>query len=362
MFPPSRQPKKLGGERTQDADSAVRQTDTDAALARLSTVKKGYLEDPFVAHLVPRAQFQPTRPPLINVGTYVRSKSIDSLVEQWLELSQRQNKSCQIVSLGAGSDTRFWRIATGPHGDTLKTYFELDFPDVTTKKAMAIRKSKELSVVLGPPDRITIGQGGTALHSSRYHLLPCDLRHPSSSFLPSMIGEILSPSLPTLLLFECVLVYMSPQASSALIEWFVSHFASTPDPSDGSVLGAIVYEMFGLQDAFGQVMMNNLRSRNVSLLGATPYPTVESLPARFTQHEFTFSKALTLREVREKYISYSELERISSLEMLDEVEELNLVLEHYAITWGAKTFMPSETSRSSWGQWGLKVPPAASKD
>ncbi|KAF9222491.1 hypothetical protein BS17DRAFT_192705 [Gyrodon lividus] len=53
---------------------------------------------------------------------------------------------------------------------------------------------------------------------------------------------------------------------------------------------------------------------------------------------------------------------ISSLEMLDEVEELNLVLEHYAITWGAKTFMPSETSRSSWGQWGLKVLPAALKD
>jgi [phosphatase 2A protein]-leucine-carboxy methyltransferase len=53
---------------------------------------------------------------------------------------------------------------------------------------------------------------------------------------------------------------MPPEASSALIEWFVNHFASTPDPSDGSALGAIVYEMFGLQDAFGQVMMNNLRA------------------------------------------------------------------------------------------------------
>jgi hypothetical protein len=49
---------------------------------------------------------------------------------------------------------------------------------------------------------------------------------------------------------------MAPESSSALIDWFVNYFASTPD---GSILGAIVYEMFGLQDAFGQVMLNNLQ-------------------------------------------------------------------------------------------------------
>jgi len=71
-----------------------------------------------------------------------------------------------------------------------------------------------------------------------------------------MLDGLLSPSLPTLLLFECVLVYMVPDSSSALIDWFVNYFAST---HGGSVLGAIVYEMFGLQDAFGRVMLNNLQ-------------------------------------------------------------------------------------------------------
>lgn len=108
MFPPSR---PLGRERGADVDAAIRQTDTDAALARLSTVKRGYIEDPFISHLLPRAQFQPARPPLINIGTYVRSKSIDALVEQWLEFCEQQDTACQIVSLGAGSDTRFWRIS-----------------------------------------------------------------------------------------------------------------------------------------------------------------------------------------------------------------------------------------------------------
>jgi len=103
-------PRIPGRERTQDADAATRQTDTDAALARLSAVRKGYLTDPFVAHLVPRAQLQSPRPPLINIGTYVRSHSIDHLTGEWMEIFKQEHGQCQIVSLGSGSDTRFWRI------------------------------------------------------------------------------------------------------------------------------------------------------------------------------------------------------------------------------------------------------------
>ena len=38
---------------------------------------------------------------------------------------------------------------TGVHRDKLANYVEVDFPEVTSKKAMSIRKSKELSTVLG---------------------------------------------------------------------------------------------------------------------------------------------------------------------------------------------------------------------
>ncbi|KAG8218756.1 S-adenosyl-L-methionine-dependent methyltransferase, partial [Butyriboletus roseoflavus] len=338
------------------AQAASRCTCGEVRISTMKNVRKRAISRiRFIIHLLPRAQFQPARPPLINIGTYVRSKSIDALVDQWLEFCEQQDTVCQIVSLGAGSDTRFWRISTGPRSHFLKSYFELDFPDVTTKKAMAIRKSKELSTVLGSPESVTIASGGTALHSSKYHLIPSDLRHPPSTSLAPVLDGLLSSTLPTLLLFECVLVYMSPESTSALINWFVNHLAS---PHEGSILGAIVYEMFGLQDAFGQVMLNNLRSRNVSLPGAAPYPTVDSLRERFTPHGFAFSCALTLNEVREKYINPPELERISHLELLDEVEELNLVLQHYAITWGAKTFMPTAKS-SPWKQWGLKMPSQA---
>ena len=102
MFPP-RPP--TGG------DASIRSTDNDAAVARVSAVKKGYCEDPFINHFVPRAHFLPPRPPLINIGTYVRSTGIDMLVDQWLSMASQSGQRGQIVSLGAGSDTRFWRIA-----------------------------------------------------------------------------------------------------------------------------------------------------------------------------------------------------------------------------------------------------------
>ncbi|KAK7472413.1 carboxy methyl transferase for protein phosphatase 2A [Stygiomarasmius scandens] len=349
MFPPP--------SRSQDADSSIRLTDNDAALARLSAVQKGYLSDPFIRFLVPRAHLQPARPPLINIGTFVRTVAIDDLVEQWLSISSQIGKKCQIVSLGAGSDTRFWRIATGPLKDQLSSYVEIDFPEVTTKKAMAIKKSKDLSTVLGDTNDIKLAQGGICLHAPKYHLLGADLRKPPSETLNTLIspesGALLDPSLPTLLLCECVLVYMTLNESSAILQWFREYFRE-------SVLGCVVYEMFGLDDAFGRVMVNNLRSRNVSLLGAEHSPDVNILPKRFLDLGFTTSHALTLKEIRRAYIPEEELERISGLEMLDEIEELDLVLQHYAIT--SSLAVSNQENVGIWTQWALKIKQTNAED
>ncbi|KAF8133125.1 S-adenosyl-L-methionine-dependent methyltransferase [Mycena galopus ATCC 62051] len=271
---------------SQDADSSIRFTDT-AALARFSAVQKGYLHDPYIKPLVPHSHLQPPRQP---IGRFVRAMAIDDLVFQWLQTSAKQGTRCQIVSLGSGSDTRFWCIATGAHKDALAAYVEMDFPEITTKKAMAIRKSKELSA--------------------------------------------------------CVLVYMSPTESSAVLQWFRDYFSS-----DGSgVLGSIVYEMFRLQDSFGRVGLYS--ARRVSLPGAAPYPDLASLSGRFLNIDFTAARALTLKEIRKSYIPPVELERISQLELVDEIEELDLVLEHYAITWG---LFSRQSVATEWEQWGLRM-------
>lgn len=107
----------------------------------------------------------------------------------------------------------------------------------------------------------------------------------------------------------------------------------------------------------------------MTLPGAEPYPNTASLPLRFTRHAFTAAQARTLRSIRKYAINSDELERyvhlhrilrwmpgsrysrISQLEMLDEVEELDLVLEHYAITWGYKLYEHEHSAQ--WGGWGL---------
>lgn len=55
------------------------------------------------------------------------------------------------------------------------------------------------------------------------------------------------------------------------------------------------------------------------------------------------------------------LRRIAKLEMLDEVEELELVLDHYAITWGVKLPNATYADAKEWEDWVLVPPPKVSE-
>lgn len=46
---------------------------------------------------------------------------------------------------------------SGPRAQQVARYVELDFVENTTRKAMAIRKSKELSSLLGKSEDVKIG-------------------------------------------------------------------------------------------------------------------------------------------------------------------------------------------------------------
>lgn len=98
-------------------DAGIQSTDGFAAHARVSAVRQGYLEDPFAVHFAGgtrAAKALPTHAPLINIGTYVRTSAIDRLVEGFLRSGGNALKK-QIVSVGAGSDTRFWRLSVCRH-------------------------------------------------------------------------------------------------------------------------------------------------------------------------------------------------------------------------------------------------------
>lgn len=122
--PRNRKSTTTDAPRTEADDAAVRATDSDALQSRLSALKLGYLPaEPFSQEFsTPSPAGFPTRggpdgaeaveraarrSPLINIGTYLRCSTIDTEVERFL---RQDGTPKQLISVGAGSDSRFWRI------------------------------------------------------------------------------------------------------------------------------------------------------------------------------------------------------------------------------------------------------------
>ena len=153
MFPP---PRPSG---SVSEDAAVRSTDSDALLSRVSAARQGYLIDPFSPLFLTPSQRRVTerRPPLINIGTHARTWAVDQLVEQFLRSGNGSNseRPLQVLSLGAGTDTRFWRMRKrwsereGEESWPCRKWVEVDFAEATGTKARMIATKAELKSLLG---------------------------------------------------------------------------------------------------------------------------------------------------------------------------------------------------------------------
>lgn len=138
-------------------DEAVRSTDGDAVGSRIAAIKSGYLDsDPFTSLLGPITPAAP-RSPIINIGTYLRCKEIDALVYKFID---RDDTPKQIISLGAGSDARYWRIQSNSKmKERLHHYVELDFVDLTKAKVEKIMRHQDLlSFIASADDDVRISE------------------------------------------------------------------------------------------------------------------------------------------------------------------------------------------------------------
>ncbi|EPQ30712.1 uncharacterized protein PFL1_01613 [Pseudozyma flocculosa PF-1] len=308
------------------------------------------------------------RPPLINIGTYLRCRSIDQLVEAFLlhdhgaalgpgsdAPAKGKGKGKQIISLGAGSDSRYWRVMASPElRAQLAHYLELDFAQVTTKKVASIRRSSRLQAHIEQldyehgPSRDDASSSSSSqppdsadsLRSKRLTIRPFDLRHFEQA--GDAIGQLVSdldPTLPTLLLFECVLAYIEPDSADAMISSFGQRFPRLAAVGYDMCLAGDVADAPGRHEVsrFGKVLLQNLEARNLSLPGAKAALTIESQANRYTRLWADGARGPTTARGKSLYRIWQDLdarerERISRLEGLDEVEELDMLLRHYCIT------------------------------
>lgn len=85
-----------------------------------------------------------------------------------------------------------------------------------------------------------------------YNLIPGDLR--TFDELHAKLQSVLDPELPTLILAECVFIYIDTKHSSEILRWFAQGYSQAG-------LACILYDPVGLDDSFGKVMINNLQVR-----------------------------------------------------------------------------------------------------
>lgn len=264
----------------------------------------------------------------LGVGTYARTTAIDRLVDGFLA-SQPDVKK-QIISLGAGSDTRFFRLM-GRKEKPNVVYHELDFPSNTAQKLALIKKSANLKRLIG--DEADCTWTDVEVHCPSYHLHAIDLRtlHPKDeASSPTKAIPQIDPSLPTLVLSECCLTYLKPDATDAVVNYFANTALNSNTP-----FGLALYEPINPFDAFGKVMISNLAARGIVLQTVHKYSSLEAQKARLRSYGLKDGVgAVDADFLHERWIDEGEKERLNRVEMLDEVEELRMLMRHYCVAWG----------------------------
>ncbi|GAP82959.1 putative leucine carboxyl methyltransferase 1 [Rosellinia necatrix] len=322
-----RSPAATAAAATPSHNAVIQGTDTDAAVSRLSAVDLGYLEDPYARFFVqaPALGAAVRRLPIINRGTYTRTTALDRLINAFLSATEGQER--QIVSLGAGTDTRVFQLFQDAKRARL-IYHEVDFPTVTEKKYYIVRSTANLRAVIQSPglahqSHTWCGEG--LPDGSRYWCHGRDLRDLSKLDAEPLPG--LRTDLPTLLISECCLCYLEVTEASGVIKYFTDRI---------SRLSVVIYEPIQPHDPFGKQMVSNLAARQIQMPTLEQYANTDQQELRLLEAGFGFAHSLTIERIWEDWVSIGEKERVDSLEGLDEVEEWNLLAAHYSISWGWK--------------------------
>jgi len=228
----------------------------------------------------------------------------------------------QIVSFGAGSDTRYFRLrqTLPPAALASLAYHELDFAAVTAAKIGAILRHG----LLPAAEIVAVDEAAGSLDAGGYRIHALDLRALRPGCVPPAGVELAGP--PTLFLSECCLVYLAPEEADAIVRWTTADFAAS--------VGIAVYEPVGGDDAFGRVMVRNLAARGIVLGTLERYATLARQRERLRALGYSAAQhAADIHHISETWVDAAEKDRIARLELLDEVEEWRMLARHYCVAW-----------------------------
>ncbi|TFJ85636.1 hypothetical protein NSK_003144 [Nannochloropsis salina CCMP1776] len=370
----------------------------EALNGKAACVREGYYRDRYIDFFRPNYPPVPRMSPLIKRGYFTRVRALQLIIDKFEkqvlasssntlshtteeELPQPPLPSpprVNLVLLGAGLDTLFLRLReeeenakkSSKHNVQAVTRFcyEVDFPPLMKYKAHCIWKNEELTSLLGVsparetspggrPDSPTVGGASVILTSRRvtssfrekkggdgprqqrsgcYILVAGDLAE-TAALERALEAAGIDWAVPTLLITECVLVYMEAEASRALVEWTAAKFRTAAWAS---------YDMISPHDVFGRMMRSNLTARGLSLPGFETWGrSLKTQKARFVGGEeggvgggleggvggVPWERAVggDMNNVYDHFLLPEDRKKAATLEHLDEVEEWQMLMGHY---------------------------------
>lgn len=262
----------------------------------------------------------------------------------------------QIISLGAGTDTRYFRLRSQNKHQNL-IYHEFDFPSVCQAKWETVRNNDlftsgtdeylfplNSAVETQAPQKVwgfnKKSKDGTT--EMIYCCHPLDLRQLPTAY-NFQLPTGLRTDIPTLIISECCLCYLDVDDSRKVISWFVNEISS---------LGIVLYEPIGVDDSFGQTMVANFAKRNITMPSLRLFKTLQDQKLRISELGFEGQSgncgqdAETIEKIWNDWVPVAEKQRVDGLEGLDEVEEWQMLARHYAVAWGWK-------GTSGWEDWAV---------
>ncbi|XP_059175408.1 tRNA wybutosine-synthesizing protein 4-like [Physella acuta] len=304
-------------------ETAVQGTNDSSIVSKCSTSSCGYFNDPFLHFFVSKLS---RRAPLIHRGYYIRAVAFDRIVKNFLEVFGKDSRK-QIISLGCGFDSTYFRLkASGHLKNTI--FCEIDFPEVVKRKCLLIDHTDELLALIEKNSAQPCSPH-IELSCSDYHLLGVDLTQLNTLEAALKICGV-NFDVPTLLLSECVLTYMTRRCSTELVKWASETF-------EQAVFG--MYEQINPDDAFGLFMQHHFHSIGSPLKCINAFPTLESQLKRFLNTGWVWCEAFDMNTFYYQFVPAEEKRRIECLETFDEYEELNLKYSHYFILTASTTHL-----------------------
>lgn len=306
-------------------DEKTRFSARDSLMCKYSASRLGYFQDPFIEAVhtqLNQTGGKPTqirRSPIIHRGYYARNESFTKVMAEFFALTAGSKR--QVLFLGAGFDT----TPLIPYQQQLSDVrtFEVDFSDIITSKVAIFKSVPGISSLLQsyPSDGTTSNPMGPHTFISQ------DMRD-APAVVAGLLESGFDSSVPTLVLSECVLVYMKKEATEQLA-------AELAQIMQGDALW-LTYDMINPDDVYGRNMIRNLQAVGFQIPGLTDFPTLEDQKNRFLLSGWADARSCSMRFYYDKLLPVECKQRIFKIEMMDEVEEWNMLMDHYSLTIATK--------------------------